>query len=203
MAEKNGQRISFKVIVVGSSGIGKTSIIHRLVYDNFNHTQSTIGVEHFKYDTTVDETDITFALWDTAGQEKFYTIVRAYFRNAVAALLIFDITNRETFTNLPNWHRDIMQECNPKAFVILVGNKADLENERQVSSEEAEAFAVQHGLIYIETSAKTGQNIADAFRSIAHDLVTKYKSGEIVVDDEPESKDITSEEVVSNRSKCC
>ena len=118
-------------------------------------------------------------IWDTAGQERFYTIAKAYFRSALGIILVFDICDRESFDQLPRWLRDARMEADPHCSVMLVGNKADMAAERKVSQEEAEAFAKAHELNYIETSAKTGDNIEEAFFKTGVSLLQKLASGQI------------------------
>jgi small GTP-binding protein len=118
-------------------------------------------------------------IWDTAGQERFYTIARAYFRNALAVILVFDITDRKSFDCLPRWLRDARAEADPHCTVILIGNKADLSPTRVVSIDEAEDFARTHDLTYVEASALDGTNIDTAFQRAAQDLLRKLATGEV------------------------
>ncbi|KAH0800346.1 Ras family protein [Histomonas meleagridis] len=118
-------------------------------------------------------------IWDTAGQERFYTIAKAYFRSALGVVLVFDITDRKSFDQLPRWLRDARLEADPHCSVILVGNKCDLAAERVVSKEEAEDFARTHELSYVETSAADNICIEEVFMRTGSDLLRKVASGEI------------------------
>lgn len=172
--------VQFKFIVIGCSGAGKTSILRRLVDGKFiKDNQSTVGIEYFTYITTIDGRTVKMMIWDTAGQERFYTIAKAYFRSALGVILVFDITDRKSFDQLPRWLRDARTEADPHCSVMLVGNKSDLSAERNVSNEEAQAFANTHELKYIETSAKDGENIQECFLQTGKDLIAKLASGAI------------------------
>ena len=172
--------IQFKFIVIGCSGAGKTSILRRLVDNKFvKGTQSTVGIEYFTHITTIEGRTIKMMIWDTAGQERFYTIAKAYFRSALGVVLVFDITDRKSFDQLPRWLRDARMEADPHCSVILVGNKSDLEATRVVSKEEAEEFAKTHELQYIETSALENKCIEETFFRTGQDLLRKVSSGEI------------------------
>jgi small GTP-binding protein len=172
--------VQFKYVVIGASGAGKTSIARRLTENKFTKaTQSTVGIEYFVHMTTVQGRAVKMNIWDTAGQERFYTIARAYFRNAVAVILVFDITDRKSFDCLPRWLKDARAEADPHCTVILVGNKGDLSPTRVVSVDEAEDFARTHDLTYLETSALDGTNVETAFQRAAQDLLRKLATGEV------------------------
>lgn len=166
--------ISFKVIIVGDSGVGKTSLQKRLVQNIFmNATQTTIGVD---FDTTIVDVDgqqVKLQIWDTAGQERFRTIAKAYFRNAVGVLLVFDLSERKSFENANMWLNDIRSLCDPGAVIMLVGNKADLVEKRVVAMKEAEEFAQRQDLTYLETSAMDGTNVREAFVRVATKIYRK------------------------------
>jgi small GTP-binding protein len=166
--------VSFKFIIIGSSGVGKTAILKRLVEDTFSSdSQSTIGVE---FDSTIIEIDgqqVKLQIWDTAGQERFRSIAKAYFRNAVGVLLIFDICERKTFDEVNTWLNDVHSLCDPTAVVLLIGNKGDLNQNRVVTLAEAEQFAEHHQLTYLETSALTGSNVQEAFTKVATQIYRK------------------------------
>merc|ERR1712196_359340 len=112
---------------------------------------------------TIDGKQIKLQIWDTAGQESFRSITRSYYRGAAGALLVYDITRRETFNHLTSWLDDARQHSNANMTIMLIGNKSDLEGRRAVSFEEGQQFANEHGLVFLETSAKTASNVEDAF----------------------------------------
>ena len=111
----------------------------------------------------IQQKNIKLQIWDTAGQESFKSITRSYYRGAAGALLVYDITRRDTFTHLTRWLEEVKQNGNPDMAIMLIGNKSDLDARRQVSTNEGEMFAREHGLIFMETSAKTAQNVEEAF----------------------------------------
>jgi small GTP-binding protein len=155
---------SFKFIIIGSSGVGKTAILKRLVDDRYStESQSTIGVEFDSTYVEVDGQSIKLQIWDTAGQERFRSIAKAYFRNAVGVVLVFDICDAKTFEDVNMWLREVRSLCDPTAVVILVGNKSDLAPSRAVTMAEAEQFAQHNHVTYIETSAKSGEHVHEAF----------------------------------------
>lgn len=170
-----------KIIVIGSSGGGKTSLLKRLVDKNFSpNTASTVGVEYFTYDTTIDGHRVRLLLWDTAGQERFYTISKAYFRSALGVILVFDITDRKSFEQIPRWLRDARNDADKDCSAILVGNKTDMESGRVVTAEEAEAFAAQHDLVYVETSVRKNMNVDEVFVRLSRDILARVERGEAV-----------------------
>jgi small GTP-binding protein len=161
--------MSYKFILIGRAGVGKTALLKRLVDDTFNESlDSTVGVEFDSTLLVVDDQKIRLQIWDTAGQEKFRSITKAYYRTAAGVLIVFDITDRKSFDQLPAWVNDVRTLCDPSAVCTLVGAKSDVADERTVTILEAEALAQQYHMPYVETSAKTGDNVKDAFtRTVA------------------------------------
>ena len=173
---------SFKIVVVGSSGVGKSAMVQRLIDGTFREEgQSTVGVEFKSFICPLEDQSVKLQIWDTAGQERFKSVSKAYFRNAVGAILVYDITNDTSFEDLSNWLHDLQSLCNPNAFILLVGNKADLESQRQVGVQQANDFAQQHRLDYLETSALSGQNISESFTRLAFGIAQRVASGQIVI----------------------
>ena len=172
----------FKIIVVGASGVGKTALVNRLINGVFEDDgQTTIGVEFKTYFIEVDGEKIKLQIWDTAGQERFRSVSRAYFRNAVGALVVFDLTSRESFDDVTTWLNDLHTLGHPNAVAYLVGNKADLADSRSIGMQEATDFASKHGLEYVETSASSGQNVNDLFLRFTYKIVNDVKSGKLVL----------------------
>jgi small GTP-binding protein len=166
--------ISFKFIIIGSSGVGKTAILKRLVEDTFTtDSQSTIGVEFDSTTIEVDGQTVKLQIWDTAGQERFRSIAKAYFRNAVGVILVFDIGERKTFDDVNIWLNDVHSLCDPTATILLIGNKSDLADARVVSLAEAEQYAHHHQLNYLETSALDGTNVREAFVKVGTQIYRK------------------------------
>ncbi|XP_022759837.1 ras-related protein RABB1c-like [Durio zibethinus] len=133
---------------------------------------------------TIENKPIKLQIWDTAGQESFRSITRSYYRGAAGALLVYDITRRETFNHLASWLEEARQHANANMTVMLIGNKCDLAHRRAVSTEEGERFAKEHGLIFMEASAKTFQNVEEAFISTAAKIYKKIQDGVIDISNE-------------------
>lgn len=157
----------FKYIIIGDTGVGKSCLLLQFTDKRFRADHDlTIGVEFGARLINLDNKQIKLQIWDTAGQESFRSITRSYYRGAAGALLVYDITRRDTFNHLNRWLDEVRQNSNPHMAIILIGNKCDLER-REVSAEEGAQFARQNGLIFLETSAKTAKNVEEAFISTA------------------------------------
>lgn len=175
-----GVRHSFKIVVVGSSGVGKTALVQRLVDDNFReNSQSTVGVEFKSYVCQCDGQAVKLQIWDTAGQERFRSVSKAYFRNAVGAILVYDITNPDTFDDISRWLEELLSLSNPNAFLLLVGNKSDLESDRKVGAQQGRDYAATNKMEFLEASASSGANVEEAFSRLAHGIVQRILSGQI------------------------
>jgi len=155
----------YKVVVTGDSGVGKTNIISRFTSNEFNiENKATIGVEFGHAELTVNDTKVKVQIWDTAGQERFRAVTRGYYRGAVGALMVYDITKAQTFKNVEKWMQELREYADPDIAIMLVGNKSDLKSNREVATEDAKAFAKKNSLLYIEASALDGENIKEAFQ---------------------------------------
>ncbi|MHA1293940.1 MAG: GTP-binding protein [Promethearchaeota archaeon] len=176
---KSGE-YAFKLILGGDGGVGKTSMVHRFVEDTFETDyKSTIGTSIMKKECEFEGlgSKVRFVIWDLAGQAQFKRVRQTYLANAEAGILVFDVTRKDTLDNLLNWFNEI-SKASEGITLILVGNKIDLENDRKVSTEDGKALADKLGLTYLETSAKTGENIDDAFRTLALQLINKFLMAE-------------------------
>ena len=162
----------FKVLLLGNSNVGKSSLFLRFVDDIWNDTfVPTIGVD-FKIKTfNIDEKKIKMQIWDTAGQERFKNIIASYYRGAHGILLIYDVTDKESFKNLSNWLIEIEKNANKNVLKILIGNKTDLEEKRVITYNQGKEFADSYGLKYIETSAKKNLNVNEAFETLGRELM--------------------------------
>ncbi|MQM19201.1 hypothetical protein Taro_052200, partial [Colocasia esculenta] len=168
----------FKFIIIGDTGVGKSCLLLQFTDKRFQPVHDlTIGVEFGARMITVDGRPIKLQIWDTAGQESFRSITRSYYRGAPGCLLVYDITRRETFNHLVEWLEDAKQHANPNMTIMLVGNKCDLAHRRAVSREEGERFAKENGLIFLEVSAKTAQNVEEAFVITAAKILQKIQDG--------------------------
>ena len=167
---------------MGDSGVGKSCIILRYIENNFStNLMNSIGVDFKLKNIELDNKKIKLQIWDTAGQERFRTITTSYYKGAHAILIVFDITDRESFEHVRNWMADIDKFAKEGVLRILVGNKCDLENSRQVRKEEGNEIANKYGIKYIETSAKETTNIEDLFISTAKNLLSKQVSSAGIV----------------------
>ncbi len=160
----------FKLIIIGDSGVGKSSVLSQYVDQTFiNSHISTIGVDFKITNVNIGDKIAKLQIWDTAGQERFRTITTNYYRGAHGIILVYDVTNRESFDNIVNWVDNIERYSeNPR--LILIGNKTDLPNKRVVSYEEALDYSNSLGLSFLETSAKNNLNIEDIFTKLVHDI---------------------------------
>jgi len=168
----------FKYIIIGDTGVGKSCLLLQFTDKRFQPVHDlTIGVEFGARMINIDNKQIKLQIWDTAGQESFRSITRSYYRGAAGALLVYDITRRETFNHLTRWLEEARQNANQSMVIMLIGNKSDLDHRRQVSKEEGEAFAKEHNLIFLETSAKTAANVEEAFINTAQKIYENIQSG--------------------------
>jgi len=173
---------AYKLILGGDGSVGKTSMVHRFVQDEFETDyKSTIGTSIMKKECKFKglESKVRFVIWDLAGQSQFKRVRHSYAANAEAGILVFDVTRQETFDNIKQWHKETI-EVAPEISLILVGNKIDLTDSRVVSTADGEQVAKELGLIYIETSAKTGENIEEGFRMLALQIIKKFVVAEEV-----------------------
>jgi small GTP-binding protein len=163
----------YKVVVLGSAGVGKTALLDRVANNVFNNTQiPTVGAQYVSVEMKVENEVCTFELWDIAGQEVFRSLVGFYTRDAAGVFLVFDLTHRQSYTDLPQW-LELLQESAPTVKVIIFGNKSDLASEREVAADSADEFATEHGCCYYEGSAKTGFGVRDAFDKMAETIFAK------------------------------
>lgn len=158
----------FKFIIIGDEAVGKTCLLLQFTDKRYRTThQVTVGVEFGSRIIDIAGKMVKMQIWDTAGQDRFRSIVRSYYRGAAGALLVYDTTRRESFEHVSQWLYEARQNADPDLVVTLVGNKNDKVHERQVSYEEGQAFAEQNGLHFLETSAVTGHNVDEAFTATA------------------------------------
>ncbi|KAI6650237.1 Ras-related protein Rab-2 [Oopsacas minuta] len=175
----------FKYIIIGDTGVGKSCLLLQFTDKRFQPVHDlTIGVEFGARMITIDQKQIKLQIWDTAGQESFRSITRSYYRGAAGALLVYDITRRETFEHLTTWLEDARSYSSSHMTIMLIGNKSDLDTRREVQHSEGEEFARQHGLIFMETSAKTAANVEEAFIGTAREIYEKIKAGTVDVTNE-------------------
>lgn len=161
----------FKLVFLGEQSVGKTSLITRFMYDSFDNTyQATIGIDFLSKTMYLDDRTVRLQLWDTAGQERFRSLIPSYIRDSSVAVVVYDITNRTSFMNTSKWVDDVRGERGNDVIIVLVGNKTDLNDKRQVTTEEGEKKAKDFKVMFIETSAKAGHNVKPLFKKIAQAL---------------------------------
>ena len=168
----------FKYIIIGDSAVGKSNILLRYIHERFNEEfQSTIGVEFGAKNIEINNKICRVQIWDTAGQESFRSITRAYYKNSVCACVVYDITNRNSFQNVQLWIDDCKKQTPKTVLLVLIGNKLDLESKREISYEEGRSFAIDNNMLFFETSAKTGENIEELFNKSAQTIVENIDKG--------------------------
>lgn len=161
----------YKVVLLGDSGVGKSSLVQRLAKDEWNENQnSTVGASFFRYSCPVEDTTVNFDIWDTAGQERYKSLAAMYYRGSAAALIVYELPSHETFERAKYWVRELAT-TSPETLILLVGNKSDMVGERSVSTEEGAAYAKELGVMFSETSAKDGTGVREIFEKLARQLV--------------------------------
>ena len=168
----------FKYIIIGDAAVGKSNLLLRYAHGQFkDEYQLTIGVEFGAKNITINDKIYRIQIWDTAGQENFRSITRAYYKNSVCALVVYDITNRDSFNNIANWVEDCKNQSPKTIFMVLVGNKSDLSDKRVISIDEGRELAEKYNMIFFETSAKTGDNVDLIFFKSAEEIAKKIEQG--------------------------
>jgi len=189
----------FKLVLLGDSAVGKSSLVLRFVKKQFfEYQESTIGAAFLTQTVAVDDYVVKFEIWDTAGQERYHSLAPMYYRGAAAAIVVYDITNRQSFVRAKSWVKELQRQGNPNIVIALSGNKIDMPG-RQVESDEAKAYADENNIFFLETSAKTNQNVFELFKAIAKKLpktAPAPRTSGIVLDPElmPER---------AQKEKCC
>ena len=165
-----------KYVIVGDASVGKSNLLLRYTHGEFREEyQLTIGVEFGSNNLVINNSIYRIQIWDTAGQENFRSITRSYYKNSACALIVYDITRRVSFESLSDWIEDCKNSSPKTVVMVLVGNKCDLSQNREVNEEEGREFAEKHGMLFFETSAKTGQNVEELFKQSATLIAKKIK----------------------------
>jgi len=195
----------FKILIIGDSGVGKSCLLLRFSDDIYTESYiSTIGVDFKIRNIELDSKIIKLQIWDTAGQERFKTITQSYYRGAHGIIVVYDITDRDTFTNVEQWLNDIERYAQPCVNKFLVGNKCDIDVKRQIDIEEGKELASRFNMSFIETSAKNTINVADMFQQLSREIKTRITT-------EPDKKDYSIDNLkidknsynVINKKTCC
>ncbi|KAI3786703.1 hypothetical protein L1987_40594 [Smallanthus sonchifolius] len=161
----------FKVVLIGDSGVGKSNLLSRFTRNEFClESKSTIGVEFATRTLQVEGKTVKAQIWDTAGQERYRAITSAYYRGALGALLVYDVTKPTTFENVKRWLKELRDHADSNIVIMLIGNKTDLKHLRAVATEDAQTFAETEGLSFIETSALEAVNVEKAFQTILGEI---------------------------------
>jgi Ras-related protein Rab-6A len=174
----NVENQKYKMIFVGDQGTGKTCILNRFATNQFDEQyQTTIGLDFQSKNVSIHDQDVRLLLYDTAGQEKFRSLIPMYIRESNIILLVYDITRKESFDNIPRWFSDVLNIKSNEAIYVLVGNKIDLKDQRKVTYNEGKKLADEKNIIFEEVSAKTGENFEELFRDkIYESIYRKYKN---------------------------
>ena len=210
MEEVDEYDLMIKVILIGDSGVGKTNIMSKFLKNQFmENSKATVGVEFGSKLFIHENHKIKAQIWDTAGQEKYKAITGAYYKGSKGALVIYDITRKETFANIEKWVNDLKTAGDPKITIIIIGNKSDLADKRQITKEEGEEKAKSFGCAFLETSAFNGENIDKAFDIMVKEIYEKFSSdtgGDEQIESDTKVEDIKLERGkadINNKKKCC
>lgn len=177
----------FKIVLIGDSAVGKSQLLSRFARNEFSlDSKSTIGVEFQTRTLVVDHKNVKAQIWDTAGQERYRAVTSAYYRGAVGALLVYDITKRQTFDHIARWLEELRGHADKNIVIMIVGNKSDLESDRAVSSDDAKEFAQSENLFFMETSALEATNVEPAFVTVLTEIY-RVVSKKALVANETES----------------
>ena len=169
---------SFKMIVIGDAGVGKSCLTNRASKEKFLPDYSpTVGFEFLTFTTNIENKIVKLQIWDTCGQEVYRSLITNFYRNASLAMMVYAINNRESFLHINQWLKEVRVQSHPDVKIILIGNKSDLEDERSVTKEEAIKFKEENQILYFEeTSAKTGINTKEVFAEAARILYNEHKN---------------------------
>ncbi|URE26491.1 ras-related protein [Musa troglodytarum] len=178
----------FKVVLIGDSGVGKSNLLSRFTRNEFSlESKSTIGVEFATRSIRVEDKVVKAQIWDTAGQERYRAITSAYYRGAVGALLVYDVTRHITFENVERWLKELRDHTDSNIVIMLVGNKADLRHLRAVTVDDAKAFAERESTFVMETSALESMNVDDAFNEVLTQIYRVTSRKALDAGDDPET----------------
>ena len=213
MIDDESYDLIFKLILIGDTGVGKSNILSRYINNEFSlATQPTVGVEFGSKIIKKDDKSIKLQIWDTAGQERYKSITNAYYKGSKGAFIVYDISRKTTFENVDKWIGELKDNASEDVHIMIVGNKSDLEDKREVNTEEVAKKAEQYKIAFCETSALKGKNIEFAFESLVNEItknVENERKTEIKTEEESktinlnteEEKKVNSEE--KTKKKCC
>ncbi|CAN8236829.1 unnamed protein product [Cochlearia groenlandica] len=202
----------FKLVLIGDSGVGKSQILSRYARNEFSlDSKATIGVEFQTRTLVIDHKSVKAQIWDTAGQERYRAVTSAYYRGAVGAMLVYDVTRRQTFDHIPRWLEELRGHADKNIVIILVGNKSDLEDQRAISTEDAKEFAEKEGLFFLETSALNAVNVETAFTTVLTEIFNIVNKKSLVADGQEQDHgslagkkiDIGPAQVIPTKNSLC
>ena len=195
----------FKIIIIGDIGVGKSCILNRYIKEEFDENYTcTVGVNLISKTIEINEKEVKLQIWDTAGQEKYRSIISSYYKGSNIAFVVFDITNKSSFDAIPNWIEAYYRNGpDSQKNIILIGNKKDLEEKREVSQEEAQKFSEANNIVYFETSAKDGDNIEKVFKYGAEKLLEFYSNNNDELKNNEELQAQNYKEVKTEKKGCC
>ena len=207
MSDIGEYEMMVKIILIGDAGVGKTNIMSKYLKNQFmENSKSTVGVEFGSKVFNHEGHKIKAQIWDTAGQEKYKSLISAYFKGSKGAFIVYDITKKDTFASVEKWVNELKLNSDPKAAVIIIGNKNDLEDKREVSKEQGEEKSKSFGCAFLETSALSGDNIDKAFSLMIKEIFEKYNtdsSGDGELGNVKKGEDLKPEKVNDKKKKSC
>ena len=205
--EEENYNMIFKIVLVGDSGVGKTNLLLRYLKNEFNtQTKATVGVEFGNTKVQIDNALIKAQIWDTEGQERYRSITSAYYKGAHGALIVYDITRKDSFDSVEKWLSDLKNNGEEKMVIMAIGNKCDMVNERVISTEEGEAKAQRNNIAFLETSALNATNVAKAFDVLIQKLYVAFKKDFEDNDEDDLGENANTIEIRTGNSKkeqCC
>ena len=209
MADEDNYEMMFKVVLVGDSFVGKTNIMSKYLKDEFHEdSKATVGVEFGSKQFTIEGHSIKAQIWDTAGQERYKAITSAYYKGAKGAFVVYDITRKSSFESIDKWVNDLTSTADKKITIVVIGNKSDLEDQRQIPKEKGEEKAAKLEVAFLETSALSGENLDKAFELMMNEIYKKCHE-EMLAENDLEiiegGKDINLNKTNDNTEKktCC
>ena len=207
MSEGEDYDMMFKIVLIGDSSVGKTNIMNKYLKNEFREdSRATVGVEFGSKQFLIENHKVKAQIWDTAGQERYRAITNAYYKGSKGAFIVYDITRKETFESVDKWVNDLTSACDKNLTIILIGNKSDLEDQRQITKEQGEEKAKSFQLAFLEMSALSGNNLEKGFNMLISEVYQKCK-GEFQNSDYLNLGDAVEEIQLKNDSendkKCC
>ena len=208
MADEDNYEMMFKVVLVGDSFVGKTNIMSKYLKDEFHEdSKATVGVEFGSKQFTIEGHSIKAQIWDTAGQERYKAITSAYYKGAKGAFVVYDITRKTSFESIDRWVNDLTAAADKKITIVVIGNKCDLEDQRQITKEQGEEKSAKLEVAFLETSALSGENLDKAFELMMNEIYKKCHE-EMLAENDLEiidgGKDINlKKNENTDKKKCC